>query len=122
MQAPGPEEVNWPTLWEGFRGRNIRALLTVVPIAAMIIFPIGIFAGAITDADHVLSEREWCLCLMTLLHVLECCLQVADNLLCRKTETGLPDTVNFQHCRQHLAADAAAVRVARQQRCDRCAL
>lgn len=47
LQAPGPEEVNWPTLWEGFRGRNIRACLTAIPIAAMIIFPIGIFAGAV---------------------------------------------------------------------------
>ena len=45
-QAPGPEEVNWPTLWEGFRGRNIRSLLVAIPIGIMIIFPIGIFAGA----------------------------------------------------------------------------
>jgi hypothetical protein len=37
--------VNWPTLWEGFRGRNIRSLLVAIPIAIMIIFPIGIFAG-----------------------------------------------------------------------------
>lgn len=44
-QAPGPEEVNWPTLWETFDKRTIRALLTTIPIAAMIIFPIGIFAG-----------------------------------------------------------------------------
>lgn len=45
-QAPGPEEVNWPTLWEGFRGRNIRSLLVAIPIGIMILFPIGIFAGA----------------------------------------------------------------------------
>ncbi len=38
--------MNWPTLWEEFRGRTIRALLVIVPIIAMIIFPIGIFAGA----------------------------------------------------------------------------
>ncbi len=45
-QAPGPEEVNWPTLWEGFGAKQLRRLLVLIPITGMIIFPIGIFAGA----------------------------------------------------------------------------
>jgi len=45
LQAPGPEEVNWPTLWEEFGKRHLRALLVIIPIMIMILFPIGIFAG-----------------------------------------------------------------------------
>jgi len=53
-QAPGPEEVNWPTLWESFGARQIRRVLVLIPITAMIIFPIGIFAGSISQLSLLL--------------------------------------------------------------------
>lgn len=53
-QAPGPEEVNWPTLWKSFGSRNMRRLLVLIPLAGMIIFPIGIFAGSISQLSLLL--------------------------------------------------------------------
>jgi hypothetical protein len=94
-QAPGPEEVNWPTLWEGFRGRNIRSLLVAIPIGIMIIFPIGIFAGA----QQLTRPLAFCSCLSG---ILQCAPPspswLKQLLMCM-----------FLYCRQCLAADPPAV-------------
>lgn len=44
--APAPDDVNWPALWLGWRPRVLRTVAAVLPIAAIMIFPIGIFTGA----------------------------------------------------------------------------
>lgn len=44
--APAPDDVNWPALWLGWRPRVLRTVAVVLPVAAIMVFPIGIFTGA----------------------------------------------------------------------------
>jgi len=44
--APAPDDVNWPSLWLGWRSRVLRTVAIVLPVAAVMVFPIGICTGA----------------------------------------------------------------------------
>jgi hypothetical protein len=44
--APAPDDVNWPALWLGWRSRVLRTVAIVLPVAAVMVFPIGICTGA----------------------------------------------------------------------------
>ena len=44
--APAPDDINWPALWLGWRPRVLRTVAVVLPVAAIMLFPIGIFTGA----------------------------------------------------------------------------
>ncbi|GIM03101.1 hypothetical protein Vretimale_7897 [Volvox reticuliferus] len=58
--APGPDEVNWSALWSNFRGRDLRRNLMRPLVALMVVFPIGIFTGGLTQLDYLLCPSHSC--------------------------------------------------------------
>ena len=50
--APGPDEINWEGLWAGWGEQMWRTMfLCVIPMIVIIIFPIGLLTGALTNLD-----------------------------------------------------------------------
>ncbi|KAG2500669.1 hypothetical protein HYH03_001435 [Edaphochlamys debaryana] len=58
--APGPEEVNWQTLWSDFHNRDLRYNLCRPFIVLIILFPIGIFTGGLMQLDYLLCPKDNC--------------------------------------------------------------
>ncbi|GLC35608.1 hypothetical protein PLESTM_000342700 [Pleodorina starrii] len=58
--APGPDEVNWSTLWSNFRSRDLRRNLMRPLVVLVVLFPIGIFTGALTQLDYLLCPSHVC--------------------------------------------------------------
>lgn len=52
--GPGadPENINWPALQRSFRARLIRALVMVVPIIVLVVFPIGALTGLFSQLGN----------------------------------------------------------------------
>ena len=46
-RAPGPEAVNWAAIWTNAPARAARKYPAAIAFAAIIIFPIGFFTGAL---------------------------------------------------------------------------
>lgn len=50
--APGPEEVNWPTLWRGWRSREARAALVIPFIVLLVLLPVSLATGALASVEY----------------------------------------------------------------------
>eukprot|EP00884_Botryococcus_braunii_P001498 jgi/Botrbrau1/11349/Bobra.0038s0106.1 len=53
-EAPGPEEVNWSTLWMSYHERELREVLVLPLKVAVVLLPIGVFAGVVTQVNQIL--------------------------------------------------------------------
>ncbi|BDA42899.1 probable CSC1-like protein ERD4 at C-terminar half [Coccomyxa sp. Obi] len=69
MPAPGPEEVNWQVLWVNRRKRIQLRFAGWVLLTVVILFPIGLFTGAVTTCTNAICTRQ----------------ELADNVFCRST-------------------------------------
>ncbi|KAG2443726.1 hypothetical protein HXX76_002072 [Chlamydomonas incerta] len=58
--APGPDEVNWSTLWSDYRSRDLRRNLTRPLTLLVVLFPIGIFTGGLMQLDYLLCPKHKC--------------------------------------------------------------
>lgn len=56
--APGPDEMNWQALWKTWQQKDIRRVLVFPLIVGVIIFPLGIFAGALSKLTDVLCDEN----------------------------------------------------------------
>ncbi len=58
--APGPDEVNWPALWLNYKQRDFRSWVCKPLLVVLVLFPIGVFAGGLTQLDFLLCpRRQW---------------------------------------------------------------
>lgn len=48
-QAPAPCDVNWPALWSTLQGRFVRGSISVGCLVLVMLFPIGLLVGALTN-------------------------------------------------------------------------
>ena len=48
-ECPGPADVNWPALWTTWQARWRRAALLILPLAGVMLFPIGVITGALSN-------------------------------------------------------------------------
>ncbi|KAK9836955.1 hypothetical protein WJX81_002590 [Elliptochloris bilobata] len=51
MEAPGPEEVNWETLWLPWQRRSLNEMLILPFVLVFLLFPIGVFSGVLTGVS-----------------------------------------------------------------------
>eukprot|EP00798_Chlamydomonas_sp_ICE-L_P017208 gene17208-23528_t len=58
--APGPEEVNWPTLWLNYRQRDWRHNLVRPLILIVLLLPVGIFTSGMQQLDFVFCPVHRC--------------------------------------------------------------
>ncbi|CAL5219786.1 g1691 [Coccomyxa viridis] len=49
VEAPGPEEVNWPTLWMSWRERELREIIVLPIIVLIMLVPVGAFSGVVAQ-------------------------------------------------------------------------
>jgi hypothetical protein len=52
--APGPEEVNWPHLWMGWRERDLRTWLTWPLLVLIVVFPITFITSVVARLEYLL--------------------------------------------------------------------
>ena len=52
LRAPGPDEVCWQALWQTPAARGRSKVVGVAWLAAFCLFPIGFFAGALSNIEH----------------------------------------------------------------------
>ncbi|PRW05771.1 ERD4-related membrane [Chlorella sorokiniana] len=52
--CPGPDDINWPTLWCTWQMRYLRSLLVILPLSAVMLFPIGALTGALSNLNEAL--------------------------------------------------------------------
>ncbi|KAK9819243.1 hypothetical protein WJX81_003710 [Elliptochloris bilobata] len=57
-EAPGPEEVNWPTLWMSWIERDWREVLVLPLIAGIMLVPVGIFSGAVAQVTVAICDSS----------------------------------------------------------------
>ncbi|CAK0787362.1 hypothetical protein CVIRNUC_010582 [Coccomyxa viridis] len=55
--APGPEEVNWQMLWADKRKRAGMRVLGWIVLAFAVLFPVGIFTGAVTQVQTLVCQN-----------------------------------------------------------------
>lgn len=55
--ASSPSDVNWPALWTSWRGAWWRHLLAIIPLALIMLFPIGLITGAMTNLEVALCSH-----------------------------------------------------------------
>ena len=58
VPSPEPDDINWAALLKGWRQRLVRPLLVLPLIAAIMVFPIGIFTGAFSQLSTAICNSE----------------------------------------------------------------
>ena len=58
VDAPGPEDVLWPTLWMGWAERDARRLAFLPLIGALLLIPIGFFLGGVSQLTSSLCKID----------------------------------------------------------------
>ena len=48
--------MNWQTLWMTYKARDFRGIVTLIPLAVLMVFPIGLFSG---KHLHILSRNTY---------------------------------------------------------------
>eukprot|EP00210_Caulerpa_lentillifera_P008317 g7936.t1 len=56
--APGPDEMNWQSLWKSKSEKDLRQILVIPFIVSLISFPLGIFAGALSRLDNFFCDNS----------------------------------------------------------------
>lgn len=51
LLAAAPDNINWPTLWCPWQQVWLRAVLVVLPLTIVMLFPIGALTGALSNLD-----------------------------------------------------------------------
>lgn len=61
MPAPAPNEVRWQTLWKDWKAKGSRGLAVFVFIFLLMIFPVGIFTGALSQLNSAFCNEagDW---------------------------------------------------------------
>lgn len=53
--APGPDEINWPTLWMRPRERALRRVVVLpLVVALLLVVPVGLFSGGLQQLNALL--------------------------------------------------------------------
>lgn len=56
--APGPDEMNWPALWKTSQQIEIRGILVFPFVSALLLLPIGFFAGGLSMLNTYICGDE----------------------------------------------------------------
>ena len=55
-------QVNWQTLWMSWSERDFRGIITLLPLAILIVFPIGLFSGKPISLSIQMDFADQTLC------------------------------------------------------------
>ena len=58
VDAPGPEDVLWSTLWMGWAERDARRLFALPLVGALLLVPIGFFLGGVSQLTSSLCKID----------------------------------------------------------------
>lgn len=61
MPAPAPDEVRWQSLWKDWKSKGSRGLTVFAFIFLVMIFPVGIFTGALSQLNNAFCNEagDW---------------------------------------------------------------
>ena len=81
-------QVNWQTLWMTYKARDFRGIVTLIPLAVLMVFPIGLFSG---KHLHFSSRNIWVRQINAAIYTLQLTIYKPVQLLDRSLQVCLED-------------------------------